>query len=112
MTVSIDTPSNDPVEMTVGASVTLNCTWNSTTYYVGWYKDGNLVYALDLASSEVLNNTLSATSSYEGRFSELTFPGSSLADSGSYTCVVGCEAKALKDSKEVLFYGKCFNMYL
>ena len=57
---------------------------------------------------------MSATSSYEDGSSELTITGSSLADSGSYTCVVGCGAKdvalddipeALKDSKEVCFYG-------
>ena len=115
VTVSIDTPSNDPVERTVGTSVTLNCTWNSTAYYVDWYKDGSLVYAMDLASSEVLNNTLNATAYYEGRYSELTIPSSSLTDSGNYTCVVSCGARdmafddipeALRDSKEVCFYGK------
>ena len=119
VTVSIVSPPNDPVERTVGTSVTLNCTWDSTAYYFGWYKDGILVYAMDLASSKVLNNTLSATSSYEGRYSELTIPGSSLADSGNYTCVVSCEARdmvfdykpeALKDSKEVLLYGENFNI--
>ena len=119
VTVSIGSPSDDPVEKTVGTSVTLNCAWYPTAYYLGWYKDGSLVYAMDLASGEVLNNTLSATSSYEGRYSELTIPGSSLADSGSYTCVVSCEARdmafdgipeALRDSKEVLFYGKNFNI--
>ena len=117
VTVSIGSPSDDPIERTVGTSVTLNCTWNSTAYYVGWYKDGYLVYAMDLASSEVLNNTLSAASSYEGRYSELTIPGSELADSGNYTCVVSCEVRdmafddipeALEDSKEVSFYGKSY----
>ena len=72
---------------------------------------------MDLASGEVLNNTLSATSSYEGRYSELTIPGSSLADSGNYTCVVSCEARdmafdnipgTLEDSKEVCFFGKSY----
>ena len=70
---------------------------------------------MDLASNGVLNNILSATSSYEGRYSELTIPGSELADSGNYTCVVSCEARdmafddipeALRDSKEVCIYGK------
>ena len=119
VTVSIGSPSDDPVERTVGTSVTLNCTWNSTAYYVDWYKDDSLVYAMDLTSNEVLNNSLNATSSYEGRYSELTFSDSSLADSGNYTCVVSCEARdmafgdipgALKDSKEVLFYSKNFNI--
>ena len=119
VTVSIDLPPNDPVERTVGTSVTLNCTWDSTAYYFGWYKDGSLVYAMDLAFGEVLTDTQSATSSYEGRYSELTIPGSSLADSGSYTCVVSCEARdvalddipeALRDSKDVLFYGKNYNI--
>ena len=117
VTVSIDSPPNDPVEKTVGTSVTLNCTWDSTAYYFGWYKNGSLVYALDLASGEVLNNTLNATLSYEGRYSELTIPGSSLADSGNYTCVVSCEARdmafddipgTLEDSKEVCFFGKSY----
>ena len=117
MRVSIDSPSDNPVEMTLGNSVTMNCTWESTAYYVGWYKDGYLVYALDLASSEVLTDTPSVTSSYEGRYSELTIPGSELADSGNYTCVVSCEVRdmavddipeALEDSKEVSFYGKLY----
>ena len=43
----------------------------------------------------------------------MTIPGSELADSGNYTCVVSCEARdmafddipeALRDSKEVCFY--------
>ena len=72
---------------------------------------------MDLASGEVLNNTLSVTSSYEGRYSELTIPGSELADSGNYTCVVSCEARdmafddipgTLEDSKEVCFFGKSY----
>ena len=117
MTVFIDSPSDDLVERTVGTNVTLNCAWYPTTYYVGWYKDDSLVYALDLASGEVLNNTLNATSSYEGRYSELTIPGSELADSGNYTCVASCEARdmafgdipgTLKGSKEVCIYGKLY----
>ena len=113
--MSIDSPSANPVEEKVGSgNVKLNCRWDSPAYYVGWYKDGSLVYAIDFVSKSVLEDTMSATSSYEDGSSELTITGSSLADSGSYTCVVGCGAKdvalddipeALKDSKEVCFYG-------
>ena len=121
MTVSIELPTENPVEnrlphgnLVYSNYIYLRCIWNSTAYYVGWYKDDNLVYAEDFASNTVLKNTMRAPSSYASRYSSLSIPRSSLADSGIYTCVVGCGAKdvalddipeALKDSKEVCFYG-------
>ena len=117
ITVSIVTPITNPVEWRLPGSdfVFFRCRWNSTAYYMGWYKDDNLVYAIDLVSNTVIMDTLSAVSSYSSRYSLLSIPRTSLADSGNYTCVVGCEARdvalddipeALKDSKKLCLYGE------
>ena len=57
------------------ASVTLQCSWSSPSYYLAWYKDGSLIYSEDLS---VPNVTMEASdgfvveSSYSSRTSTLT----------------------------------------
>ena len=103
--------------------MTLQCSWNSSSYYVGWYKDGSLIYSEDLSVPSVLTPAsagLFVVSGYNDRSSNLTILSSSVADSGNYTCVVSCGARDvnfvdipsdLSSSISVSVYGKyvCFD---
>ena len=103
--------------------MTLQCSWNSSSYYVGWYKDGSLIYSEDLSVPSVLTPAsarLFVVSGYNDRSSNLTILSNSVANSGNYTCVVSCGARDvnfvdipsdLSSSISVSVYGKymCFD---
>ena len=121
----VPTVTSDSIENCVSSqtNVTLQCSWNSSSYYVGWYKDGSLIYSEDLSVPLVLKPAsarLFVVSDYNDRSSNLTILSSSVADSGSYTCVVSCGARVvsfvdisseLSSSISVSVYGKyvCFD---
>ena len=102
------------------SNVTLQCSWNSSSYYVGWYKDGSLIYSEDLSVPSVLtpaSEGLTVVSDYNDRSSNLTILSSSVADGGNYTCVVSCGARGvefsnisstLMDTVQVLVISECY----
>ena len=105
------------------ASVTLQCSWSSPSFYAAWYKDGSLIYSEDLS---VPNVTMEASdgfvvkSNYSSRTSTLTILSSSIADSGNYTCAVSCRARNVSfddippevtDYIVVSVYGEHIHMY-
>ena len=107
------TPDVNPLEGNATDSVTLTCSWNTTVFYLVWFKDGTLLYSRDLVSGVTVDNTgASVGAEVEGQNSTLTF--SQVSDSGNYTCAVTCRAKGRaeediplqnKATKEVLIYG-------
>ena len=108
------TPAVDPLEGNATRHVTLTCSWNSTVFYLVWFKDGALMYSRDLVSGDTVDSTGASVSvEVEGLSSTLTF--SQVSDSGSYTCAVTCRAKdnaeedipvGFRATKEVLIYGE------
>ena len=113
--------SSDPVNCTIApSSIALECSWSTPSYYVGWYKDGSLIYSEDLSVPSVLtpaSEGLFVISDYNDRSSNLTILSSSVADSGNYTCVVSCGARGvdfsninstLMDTVKVLVFGECY----
>ena len=94
-------------------SVTLTCSWDTTVFYLVWFKDGTLLYSKDLVSGVTVDNTgASVEVEVGGQNSTLTF--SQVNDSGNYTCALTCRAKdsaegdipmQYKATKEVLIYG-------
>ena len=107
------TPDVDPLEGNATDNVTLTCSWNTTVFYLVWFKDGTLLYSRDLVSGVTVDNTSASVEvEVEGQNSTLTF--SQVNDSGNYTCAVTCRAKdsaegdipmQYKATKEVLIYG-------
>ena len=107
------TPAVDPLEGNATDNVTLTCSWNSTVFYLVWFKDGAPLYSRDLVSGDTVDNTnASVAVEVEGRSSTLTF--SQVSDSGNYTCAVTCRVKdsaeedipvQFRATKEVLIYG-------
>ena len=107
------TPDVDPLEGNATDNITLTCSWNTTVFYLVWFKDGTLLYSRDLVSGVTMDNTgASVEVEVVGQKSMLTF--SRVDDSGSYTCAVTCRAKdsaegdipmQYKATKEVLIYG-------
>ena len=107
------TPDVDPLEGNATDNVTLTCSWNSTVFYLVWFKDGAPLYSRDLVSGDTVDNTnASVAVEVEGRSSTLTF--SQVSDSGNYTCAVTCRAKdsaeedipeQFRATKEVVIYG-------
>ena len=111
-----------PVEPTsdypTGSNISLQCSWDTSVYYVAWYKNGTLIYEEDLAASSVLMGPpqgISFDSNYITMMSILTRSSAALDDSGSYTCAVTCGAKGvefgmiagnLTDTAEVFVYGE------
>ena len=113
--------SSDPDNCTIApSSVALKCSWSTPSYYVGWYKDGILIYSEDLSVPSVLTPAsagLFVVSDYSNRSSNLTIMSSNISDSGNYTCVVSCGARGvnfsnisstLMDTVQVLVFGECY----
>ncbi len=104
----------DPLEGNATNSVTLTCFWNSTMFYLVWFKDGAPLYSRDLVSGDTFDSTSASVAvEVEGLSSTLTF--SQVSDSGNYTCAVTCRAKdsdeadipvQFRATKEVLIYGE------
>ena len=103
--------------------VFLRCSWSSPSFYVAWYKDGDLIYSADLSVPSVLmqaSDGFLVGSSYSSHVSILTILSSSIDDSGNYTCAVSCGARdasfddippELMDHVEVSVYGEYIHMY-
>ena len=101
-----------------GSDISLQYSWDTSVYYVAWYKNGVLIYEEDLAASSVLmgpTQGISVDSNFTMMTSTLTITSASLDDSGSYTCAVTCGAKgvelgmiagSLQDTAEVFVYGE------
>ena len=97
-----------------GSDISLQCSWDTSVYYVAWYKNGTLIYEEDLAASSVLMGP-PVDSGYTMMMSTLTIASAALEDSGSYTCAVTCGAKGvefgmiagnLQDTVELFVYGE------
>ena len=101
-----------------GSDISLQCSWDTSVYYVSWYKNGMLIYEEDLAASSVLMGPpqgITVDSNYTAMMSTLTIVSAALDDSGNYTCAVTCGAKGvefgmiagnLTDTAEVFVYGE------
>ena len=101
-----------------GSDISLQCSWDTSVYYVAWYKNGTLIYEEDLAASSALMGPpqgISVVSGYTTMMSTLTIASAALDDSGSYTCAVTCGAKGvefgmiagnLQDTVELFVYGE------
>ena len=101
-----------------GSDISLLCLWDTSVYYVAWYKNGTLIYEEDLVNSSVLMEPpqgISVDSNYTTMMSTLTIVSAALNDSGNYTCAVTCGAKGvefgmiagnLADTAEVFVYGE------
>ena len=101
-----------------GSDISLQCSWDTSVYYVVWYMNGMLIYEEDLAASSVLMGPpqgISVDSNYTTMMSTLTIVSVAWNDSGNYTCAVTCGAKGvefgmiagnLTDTAEVFVYGE------
>ena len=101
-----------------GSDISLQCSWDTSVYYVAWHKNGVLINEEDLAASSVLmgpSQGISVVSDYTTMMSTLTIVSAALDDSGNYTCAVTCGAKgvefgmiagSLHDTAEVFVYGE------
>ena len=102
-----------------GSNISLVCSWNTSVYYVAWYKDGVLLYDEDLAAPYVLMappQGICIASDFTLMMSTLIIDNATLDDSGNYTCAVTCGAREvefdmiatnLQNTTEVFVYGKC-----
>ena len=101
-----------------GSNISLVCSWNTSVYYVAWYKDGVLLYDEDLAAPYVLmapQQGIYIASNFTLMMSTLTIDNATLDDSSNYTCAVTCGARGvnfsmiagnLQDTTEVFVYGE------
>ena len=101
-----------------GSNSTLLCMWNTSVYYVAWYKNGTLIYEEDLAAPSTLmgpSQGFTVVSDFTLMTSTLTIDNATLDDSGNYTCAVTCGARGvefgmiagnLQDTTEVFVYGE------
>ena len=116
-TVNVSTVEST-ADYSAGSNISLVCSWNTSVYYVAWYKDGNLLYDEDLAAPYVLmipEQGIYVTSNFTMMMSTLTIDNATLDDSGNYTCAVTCGARGvnfsmiaanLQDTTEVFVYGE------
>ena len=107
-----------------GSDISLQCSWNTSVYYVAWYKNGVLIYEEDLAASSVLMGPpqgINVDSDFTMMMSTLTIASAALNDIGKYTCAVTCGAKGvefgmiagnLQDTTEVFVSGKYMSALL
>ena len=105
-----------------GSDITLLCKWNTSVYYVAWYKDGVLLYEEDLAAPFILMTPpqrVTVDSKFTLMISTLTIDNATLDDSGNYTCAVTCEARGVEfgmiagnlvNTTEVFVYGKSIKL--
>ena len=101
-----------------GSDITLFCMWNTSVYYVAWYKDGVLLYEEDLAAPFILMTPpqrVTVDGDYTMTMSNMTIVNATLDDSGNYTCAVTCGSRGVEfgmiagnllDTTEVFVYGK------
>ena len=101
-----------------GTNISLQCSWNTSVYYVAWYINGEVIYREDLATPSVLMappQGITIVSDFAMMMSALSIVSAALDDSGNYTCAVTCGAKGvelgmiagnLQDTTEVFVYGK------
>ena len=101
-----------------GSNISLQCSWNTSVYYVAWYKNSTLLYEEDLTIPSILMRLpqwITVDSDFTWMMSNLTIDGAAYNDSGNYTCAVTCWAKEvefgmivgnLQDATEVSVYGK------
>ena len=102
-----------------GSNISLQCTWNTSVYYVAWYKNGTLIYEEDLAAPSILmapKQGFNVVSDFAMMTSNLTVNNVELVDSGNYTCAVTCVARGvefgtiagnLQGTAVVFVYGEC-----
>ena len=96
MTLSTVEPTSD---YPAGTNIILECSWNTSVYYVAWYKNGMVIYEEDVAASSVLMGPpqgISLTNDSTMMMSILTIDNASLDDSGNYTCAITYEAKGVE----------------
>ena len=105
-------------DYSASTNISLQCSWDTSVYYMAWYKNGVLIYEEDLAASTVLmgpRQRISVDSNYTTMMSTLTIVSAALNDSGSYTSAVTCGAKGvefgliagnLQDTTKVFIYGE------
>ena len=111
-------PVKSTSDYPAGANISLQCSWDTSVYYVSWYMNGMLIYEENLAASSVLMGPpqgISVDSNYTTMMSTLTIASAALDDSGNYTCAVTCGAKGvefgmiagnLTDTSKVFVYGE------
>ena len=109
---------NSTANYIAGSNIFLQCSWNTSVYYVAWYKNDALLYAEDLAVPSVQMGPpegITVDSDFTLMMSTLTIDSATLDDSGNYTCAVTCGARRvefsmiagnLQDSTVVFVYGK------
>ena len=76
-----------------GTNITLQCSWNTSVYYVAWYKNGEVIYREDLAAPSVLMappTRITIVSDFATMMSALSIVSAAFDDSGNYTCAVTC----------------------
>ena len=99
-----------------GTNISLQCSWDTSVYYVAWYKDGVLICNKDLAASSFLVGPPQGISvDFTKMMSILSIDNATLDYNGNYTCAVTCGAKGvefgmiagnLTDTAEVFVYGE------
>ena len=85
-----------------GANISLQCSWDTSVYYVAWYKNDAPIYEEDLAALSVLMRPpqgITIVSDFTMMMSTLTIGSATLDDGGSYTCAVTCGAKGVEFDK-------------
>ena len=117
-TVNVSTVEST-ADYPAGSNISLVCSWNTSVYYVAWYKNGGLLYEEDLAAPYVLmalQQGIYIASDFTMMMSNLTIANVTLDDSSIYTCAVTCGARGVEfgmiatnqqDTTEVFVYGKC-----
>ena len=111
-------PMESTADYPAGSCISLLCTWNTSVYYVTWYKNGELIHEEDLAAPSILITPpqgITFDSNFTLMTSTLTIDNATLDNSGNYTCAVTCGARGvefgriagnLQDTTEVFVYGK------